>query len=166
MTQSVIAQIESKFPNNISLLILYNEEKESASFPSDNDIFPSFKIWKQQYKQEWLASHVDSKLVNAEEAVTETEKELINMIAEQEKETDQKKIKKVVDKKPKESTPIVQKVKTASKSELAEQIYKEMMIDGVHPIRKEVIKRFIDEVGLTQAGASTYQYNIKKKLSQ
>lgn len=32
--------------------------------------------------------------------------------------------------------------------------------------RKDIIQRFIDEVGLTKAGASTYYGNIKKKLSK
>ena len=31
--------------------------------------------------------------------------------------------------------------------------------------RKDVIQRFIDEVGLTKAGSSTYYGSIKKKLS-
>jgi len=32
--------------------------------------------------------------------------------------------------------------------------------------RKDVIQRFVGEVGLTKAGASTYYGNIKKKLSK
>ncbi len=48
-----------------------------------------------------------------------------------------------------------------SKKEQARQIYVNMMMDGQHPVRKDVIKRFKEEIGLTDAGSATYQNNFK-----
>jgi len=162
--QHVINQIESQFPDNISLLTLYKEEKAAASFPSE-DYIP-FKQWKEEYKQEWMMSHVDSKMLSVEDAVTETEKEIVEFIAQQEKITEQKKVRKIKDTKPKVETVKVQKEKKVSKSQIAEEIYISMIVDGQHPARKDVITRFMAELDMTQAGASTYHYNIKKKLSK
>ena len=71
----------------------------------------------------------------------------------------------------KEQEEIVEQKQTVNtngvkKTDIALQIYKSMMINGEHPARKDVIERFINEVGLSKAGASTYQHNIKTKLSQ
>lgn len=54
-----------------------------------------------------------------------------------------------------------------SKSDRATKIMEAMWgeLQAGRVKRKDVIKRFIDEVGLTKAGASTYYGNIKKKLS-
>jgi len=153
-----------KLPSNINLLNLYKVEKEQMDLPSNP--FPSFKDWKADYMIEFIDSHSDSKMVDAETAVDITEKELNDL---EKKQTKSVKIKKVVDIKiPKKSTePKVKKVKGESKKDKAVAIYKEMMDqnEGKHPARKDVIKRFMDEVNLSSAGASTYQYNIKKELS-
>jgi len=54
-----------------------------------------------------------------------------------------------------------------SKMEQATKIMEEMWEDikGGKVKRKDVIQRFIDEVHLSKAGASTYYGSIKKKLS-
>ena len=56
--------------------------------------------------------------------------------------------------------------KAPNKTERATEIMKEMWDDlqAGKVKRKDVIKRFIEEVGLTKAGSSTYFGNIKKKL--
>ena len=46
---------------------------------------------------------------------------------------------------------------------IMEAMWKDILSGKVK--QKDVIQRFIDEVGLTKAGASTYYGNIKKKLS-
>ncbi len=55
-----------------------------------------------------------------------------------------------------------------SKAEQAMKIMKEMWedIQSGKVKRKDVIKRFIDEVHLTKAGASTYYGNCRLKLSK
>ena len=57
--------------------------------------------------------------------------------------------------------------KGPNKTERATEIMKEMWDDlqAGKVKRKDVIKRFIEEVGLTKAGSSTYFGNIKKKLT-
>lgn len=51
-----------------------------------------------------------------------------------------------------------------TKAELARQIYEEMIsASSIRPSRKEIIKRFMDEAGLTANGANTYLYNLDKK---
>lgn len=50
----------------------------------------------------------------------------------------------------------------SKKKDVAVEIFKSM--EGAK--RKEVIARFMDEAGLTKAGAGTYYYNIKKELSK
>jgi hypothetical protein len=56
---------------------------------------------------------------------------------------------------------------TESKAERAMKIMEAQWgdIQNKKVQRKDVIKIFIDEVGLTKAGASTYYGNIKKKLT-
>lgn len=53
-----------------------------------------------------------------------------------------------------------------SKADKALDIYKSMMVNGAHPARSDVIKAFVEQLNMTQAGASTYQYNCKKALSK
>jgi hypothetical protein len=54
-----------------------------------------------------------------------------------------------------------------SKMELATKIMEEMSddIQAGKVKRKDVIKRFMEEVNLSKAGSSTYYGSIKKKLS-
>lgn len=47
---------------------------------------------------------------------------------------------------------------------IMEEMWDELLAGKVK--RKDVIQRFVGEVGLTKAGASTYYGNIKKKLSK
>jgi hypothetical protein len=54
---------------------------------------------------------------------------------------------------------------TVSKSDIAAKIYNEMVVTSTaRPPRKEIIKRFMDEAGLTLRGANTYLYNLDKKF--
>lgn len=61
-----------------------------------------------------------------------------------------------------------EKPSNPSKADQARRIMEEMWEDlqTGKVKRKDVIERFVDEVGLTKAGASTYYGNIKKKLSK
>ena len=43
-------------------------------------------------------------------------------------------------------------------------IYRNLMIDGQHPQRKQVIDAFVAQIGMTTAGASTYQQNVKNAI--
>lgn len=56
---------------------------------------------------------------------------------------------------------------TVSKSKLAQAIFDAELAKqtetGVAMVRKDVIKRFIDEAGLSKAGANTYYQNIREK---
>ena len=52
------------------------------------------------------------------------------------------------------------KEKAVSKSQLAYQMY----VEAVDKTRKVMINRFVEELGLTNAGASTYLQNCKKKF--
>jgi len=54
----------------------------------------------------------------------------------------------------------------SSKREKALVIYKEMMDGNNHPARKDVMDRFIKELDMTSAGASTYAANCKRELNQ
>lgn len=152
---------EQHFPNNIHLLQLYKAEKADMDFPSSP--FMPFKEWKEMYKAEWMDSHCTSKSVDAETAINLTDAEMNEM----DNTTSTKTEKKVVVRKIKSTPKIkVKKEKVPTKAERALEIYQEMMVDGNHPVRKEVIQRFMNELNMSVAGASTYQYNIKKKLSQ
>jgi len=155
-----IKSIETKFPNNINLLALYKIEKEQMDFPSDP--FPSFQDWRASYKVEWLETHSTSKLVDAETAVKLSEEEMEN----DQKQQQAKPEKKVTVRKIKSTPKVkVKKEKVPTKAERALKVYQEMMVNGNHPARKEVVQRFMNELNMSVAGASTYQYNIKKKLS-
>jgi hypothetical protein len=50
--------------------------------------------------------------------------------------------------------------KQPSKMDKAKEVYERMTLDGQS--RKEIIAAFVKEVGLTDAGASTYYQNLKK----
>jgi len=52
-----------------------------------------------------------------------------------------------------------------SKADKALVIYKGMMFGSEHPARGEVIVAFMEQLGMTKAGASTYQYNCKKAIT-
>lgn len=54
--------------------------------------------------------------------------------------------------------------KTDQAMKIMEEMWDDIQIGKVK--RKDVIQRFINEIGLTKAGASTYYGNIKKKLSK
>jgi len=152
--------------DNVTLLQLYKQEKAEQEFPSSP--FPPFKEWKAEYMIEYNDAHSDSQMVDVETAVEMTEKELEEADKKSVVTTTVKpeKVKKVVAiTKPKSETKTETKVKKVSKKDQAVAIYKSMMVNGEHPARKDVIARFISEVNMSSAGASTYQFNIKKELS-
>ena len=62
--------------------------------------------------------------------------------------------------------PVVEEKTTEYKNrkEHAVAVYKSLMIDGEHPARKDVITAFVEEIGMSKAGASTYHYNVKKEI--
>lgn len=53
--------------------------------------------------------------------------------------------------------------KTPSKMDLAKEIYNRMSAEG--KARKDIIKAFVDEAKLTQAGAATYYQKLAPKKS-
>ena len=55
--------------------------------------------------------------------------------------------------------------KSETKLSKATKIYKKMVnLKGIK--RKQIIEKFQSEAGLSKAGAGTYYFNIKKKLSE
>ncbi len=63
----------------------------------------------------------------------------------------------------KATTSAKKKVKGApSKKELATELFK----SNKDASRKEIIALFVKELGMTQSGAATYHYNIKKIISK
>lgn len=44
------------------------------------------------------------------------------------------------------------------------ELYKSLMINGEHPKRKDVIDQFVKVIGMTPAGASTYQNTVKNLI--
>lgn len=150
--------------NNVDLLELYKIEKAQMNWPSAP--FQSFQEWKAEYMIEFNESRIGSKTVSMEEAVKDADK----IVEEAEHEINElfnpatpiKKFRKI--RQPKVIAPTAAAASKSSKKSLAVAIYKEMMVDGKHPSRKDVIARFVAECGLTSAGASTYHSNIKKDL--
>ncbi len=63
--------------------------------------------------------------------------------------------------------PIVVSHAGEKKTDVAIRLYKQMMAENnnQHPARKDVIQQFMSQVGLTKAGASTYQQSIKTKIN-
>lgn len=156
--------------NNTELMNLYKAEKSALDFPSDP--FPKFKEWKEKYMEEnkglFVTTSADQAIKEADQIVEEAEKELSVKVNKKEKAP--KVIKISVPKVEKKSTEITinNNDGKTKKTDLAKSIYKEMMDqnNGSHPKRGDVIKRFMSECGLSNAGASTYQYNMKKMFSQ
>jgi hypothetical protein len=73
-------------------------------------------------------------------------------------------VKKVAKKSEVIKTPEKPKSKSEKAMKIMEAAWDYIQTGKVQ--RKDVIKRFIDEVGLTKAGASAYYGNIKKKLTK
>lgn len=165
-------EVAVTLPKNNELLNLYKLEKEAMDLPSDP--FPSFKEWRDEYMIEFIDSHVDSKMVDVETAVAETEKELDEEKDSIEQQTPvlnpracRYQSSKSVTTKPKvKPTTKTKTPKKApanqSKKEMAITIYKSMMVGKKHPERKDVIARFIKDIGMSSAGASTYHHTIKQ----
>ena len=137
--------------NNQTLLELYKTEKEAM-----DDVFnpfPSFAEWKQEYKNDPDHIHFTSEPNEETKVTTKSTK----------KET-KKSPKKTNTKETKKTTPSTKKETKVSKADIARKIYQEMMDGNNHPVRKDVIARFMSEAGLSKAGAATYHYNIKKSM--
>jgi len=156
--------------NNTELLNLYKAEKSALDFPSEP--FMKFGEWKQKYMEEnkglFITTSADQAIKESDEIVDGAIKELDEQIKKTEQTKTVRKIK--TPKVEKKSTEVVinnndGKIK---KTDLAKTIYQNMMneLKGQHPKRGDVIKRFMNECNMTQAGASTYQYNMKKLFSQ
>lgn len=45
------------------------------------------------------------------------------------------------------------------------EIYQSLMTDNQHPARQSVIQSFVEQIGMTPAGASTYQQICKKHFN-
>lgn len=58
------------------------------------------------------------------------------------------------------TTPIVEEPKAPSKMTQAKEVYARLKSEG--KARKDIIKVFIDEIGLTSAGAATYYQKLSK----
>jgi len=60
------------------------------------------------------------------------------------------------------------KKKKGAKKEMAIKLYKKLVEEnnGKFPARQDAIKRFVDEIGMTPAGASTYVANCKKNFAK
>jgi len=151
---------------NAQLIELYKIEKSHLDFPSNP--FPPFKEWKAEYLKEneglFVTKNIDDAIKESDAIVDEEIKKLI----EQEKAPKIVKIKVPKVEKKSTKTSIKKENGGIKKTDQAKLIYQEMMNkeNGSHPKRSDVIKRFMDECGLSQAGASTYQYNMKKMFSQ
>jgi len=151
--------------SKLSTWNLYQQEKKTMSGPTEE--FPSYKEWLADYnKDREEIGHVtvdsETAMKEADKLVEEAEQELSAEVNTQpEKKVEQKQETKT----DKKST---EKEKKPSKKQLCVAIYKEMMEanNNQHPVRKEVMKRFQEEVNMTEAGSGTYWFNIKKELSQ
>lgn len=64
-----------------------------------------------------------------------------------------------------EAAPVTEEVKVPTKAEKAQSIFTEEAAAGDDKLRARVIKRFKDELGMGDAGASTYFQNAKKKAA-
>ena len=143
--------------NNTTLLSLYKQEKADMYMPSED--FPPFKEWKAEYMVDWEENH---KVTDEDEAMEEADR----LVAEADKEL-RKRTKHVKPKKKAKvtSTKIIKpKVKKHSKKQDAVKVYQSMMTGDTHPARKDVIQAFVDNIGLSIAGSSTYHHNIKKEF--
>ena len=52
-----------------------------------------------------------------------------------------------------------------TKMDLATDLYKVLLKDDPHIPRKDIIDEFVNQCGLTPAGAATYYNTIKKRIS-
>lgn len=64
-----------------------------------------------------------------------------------------------------EAAAVIEEVKVPTKAEQAQAIFIEEAAAGEDKLRARVIKRFKDELGMGDAGASTYFQNAKKKAA-
>lgn len=55
-------------------------------------------------------------------------------------------------------------VKAVNKAEKAKELYLKLLDSNVKLTRKEILAKFVEEIGLTVNGANTYLYNIQKSL--
>lgn len=137
---------------NLKGIDLYNEYQSQKKNAEVTEEFPTFKVWKEQ---NGLGEEVTA--TSDKKSTPKTTKK--TAAKKTEKSTAKKDPKKT------EKSTDEQKPKKVSKMSKCVDIYKEMMDGDKHPVRKEVIERFIKEADMTSAGAGTYWFNIKTKLS-
>jgi hypothetical protein len=77
-------------------------------------------------------------------------------------ESTREEFEQVVVEVPKQEEQIVVTVKSGTKSEKALSIFLELNVDGKQ--RKSIMDQFKSQLGMENAGASTYYQNIKTKL--
>lgn len=174
--------------SNVDLLRQYKEEKAlvigSKEERTDLEPFPTFGQWKEVYTLEYNETH---KTVTVEEAdaefdaaVEEADAELqaiIDELGDVDNPTPKKIVvrKKVTKRKVRPSAKVEKvsrtKVKRAihkmtkkrakrkSKIEKAETIFNRFY---GRKTRSEIIEKLVNQIGLTQAGASTYYQKLKK----
>ncbi len=136
--------------NRVELYNMYQDEK--AIIETLDDPFPSFKQWQDNWNKDYITT--DDR-TNKEQY----DSSFSDLILE---DVPTKKVEVKTPTKPK----VKKKAKSGSKAEKALDIYKSMMDGDTHPIRKDVIQKFIDDLDMSKAGASTYHYNTKAKISK
>ena len=166
---------------NLELITMYKEEKDliigTVDVRTGLEPFPTFKEWKQEYIADYMATH---KVVDIKEAdkyfdkVVEEAEDVLDMSdvkdADAPKAKKQKatvtpitKAKKSVTKSTK-GTGVKRKVNKAAEA----RSYFESVIDELKAgtmKRKNVIAHFVDQLGLTSSGASTYFQKFRKEFS-
>lgn len=140
------------------LLQMYKEEKAAIVDPIFGGEFPTFPEWKAEYVKEYNENHVTVTVKEADRHFDD----LVDALEDAEAEVDgEAKTKPAVATKrkrgrPKNSERVV-KVKKVKKIDHAHAIFTEMA--GAK--RKDVVARFVAEVGLTANGASTYYQKFR-----
>lgn len=124
----------------MSKVIIYNVYQKERAASDDKANFPKYEDWKKSYEA-----------ANSSETPT-TEKSTKKAAAKPKAKATAKPEK--ADKEPR-----------VTKASQAVDIYKSMMDGKTHPVRKDVIAAFKQQLNMTNAGASTYWFNVKKKLS-
>jgi hypothetical protein len=176
---------------DLELFEMYKEEKALivGDFQTRTGLepFPTFKEWKKEYTKDYLETHqtvsikdadkiMDSLVDEASDQIEEWEK-LLNVTktdstkrTEKVKARKEKKMKKATSvKNPKAKTSNSTKTqvnrknnKAAASRETFNKMYPDVLAGTIK--RKDVIEVFVNKVGLTPAGASTYYQKHKAEF--